>query len=153
MERYKVLEKFHSVNGGIQEYRDKRRAEFLKNNPQIKGKDAAAKGEKFSPTSKNILVLLLAEESMNQRNIAKSLDVSSQAVSETLKKLEQNECIVKIAGAQNNENIVKLTEKGVEIANKFKERVKKHAESVFEDLSDEELQTFYDLLCKMKSRS
>lgn len=151
MEKYEVLEKFFSVNNGVQEYRKKRREEQLKLNPQkpeMVEKDVV---EKFSPTSKNILILLLSLGSMNQRAIAKSVDVSSQAVSETIKKLEQNDCITKTLGAVNNENIISLTEKGVELAKTLKIRLERHADVVFEDFSDSDLETLSRLLEKMKS--
>lgn len=151
MEKYEVLEKFFSVNNGVQEYRHKRREEYLKQNPcQVENvkKDVV---EKLSPTSKNVLILLLSLGSMNQRTIAKSVDVSSQAVSETIKKLEQNECITKSLGAVNNENIISLTSKGTELAKTLKGRLEKHANYVFENFSDSDLQTLFELLDKIKS--
>ncbi len=151
MEKYKVLEKFFSVNNGVQEYRHKRREEYIKQNPE-KCEDAKKDVvENFSPTSKNILVLLLSEGSMNQRTIAKSVDVSSQAVSETMKKLLENGNITKSLGAVNNENIISLTEKGKERAKTLKERIEKHANFVFEDFDEKDLETLFVLLDKMKS--
>ncbi|MFI3128619.1 MAG: MarR family winged helix-turn-helix transcriptional regulator [Bacillota bacterium] len=151
MEKYEVLEKFFSVNNGVQEYRKKRREEQLKLNLQKSEMVEKDVVEKLSPTSKNILILLLSFESMNQRTIAKSVDVSSQAVSETIKKLEQSECITKTIGAVNNENIISLTKKGVELAKTLKVRLERHADVVFENFTNSDLETLSRLLEKMKS--
>ncbi len=150
MEKYQVLEKFFSVNNGVQEYRHKRHEEFLKQNHEQVGEKENDVAEKLSPTSKNILVQLFSVGSMNQRTIAKSVDVSSQAVSETIKKLVENGCITKTLGTVNNENIISLTEKGKERAKTLKDRIEKHANFVFEDFDDSDLEKLFELLDKMK---
>lgn len=105
--------------------------------------------EKLSYSTKNLLRLLLTEESINQRTIAKIMSISSQAVSENIKKLEQLSLVEKIYGTQNNENIVSLTSTGRKIAINLDIGLKKHAEATFSALSDEEMETLNLLLNKI----
>lgn len=105
---------------------------------------------KMSPVTQNILQLLLKEKSLNQSNIAKMINVTSQAVSETIKKLEKRELIIKTQGELNNEKIISLTEKGVEHAENLEQKLIQKANGLFENFSENELETLYDLIEKIK---
>lgn len=135
-------------------------AKFFQLTDKMKShREAQRKLEDFSPenhlfikiphSGKNLLRVLLKNGSLNQRSIAKLMEISSQAVSESVKKLEQNELIIKTCGQQNNENIIELTEKGREIAIKLDKGIKKHAESLFAKLTEEETEQFYQILKKL----
>lgn len=108
------------------------------------------KGNKrMSPVSKSVLCLLHNEGKLNQRNIAKSLNVTGQAISESLKKLEEKELITKKSGEINNENIISLTESGTSRAIKIEENLTQIADEKFASFSTKELETFSKLLDKI----
>lgn len=152
MEKHQVLAKFYNVNNQIQEYRIRKNKEIEsldQSEEKLSGHDDL---KKYSGNARRTLIILMSEENINQRNIAKMLDISSQAVSETIKKLEQGGCVEKVAGVQNNENIIQITPLGKAIAEMFQEKIKVHAQYVFSDMTDEEIETFNNLLCKMKTK-
>lgn len=105
---------------------------------------------KIHPSAKKLLCILLREKKMNQRNIANIMNITAQAVSEIIKKMEQREYIIKENGEINNENIISLTDKGVEVAQKIENENKEYAEKLFKDFSDEELKILHDLMGKVR---
>lgn len=105
---------------------------------------------KLSPSGCTMLCTLLTHGNLNQRNIAKMMNISSQAVSEAIKKLEQNELIIKESGTHNNEKIISLTKSGAEFAKKLDEGIKIHASTVFKNFNDEETDMLYALLEKFE---
>lgn len=100
--------------------------------------------------SQSLMCLLLKEGRLNQRTIAKSLNISSQAVSEMVKKLEVKEFIIKEQGDMNNENIISLTEKGKEKAEEDKKNIEELSDKIFGLFSEEDLESFYNMLEKIK---
>ncbi len=102
--------------------------------------------------TQNALYLLAEKGSLNQRNMANSLHVTGQAVSELLKKLEERELITKESGELNNENIISLTPKGAEIAKKVHDTMQGMSEEFFADFSQEEMETLYQLLLKVEQK-
>lgn len=149
-EKFDLIVKFLEVAKSMKHPRDKN----TENAPQKEekdGQDNKVNGrQKVSITTVNILCLLLKKEVLNQRNIAKLIHVSPQAVSETIKKLFHEEFITKKQGALNNENIILLTEKGKEFAIKLEKRFELLANDVFADFSDDEIKLFYHFLEKMR---
>ncbi|WP_249030379.1 MarR family winged helix-turn-helix transcriptional regulator [Tannockella kyphosi] len=105
--------------------------------------------DKISSTGRNILRILLKNGSLNQRTIAKYSNISSQAVSEALKKLVRDSLIKKNSGVINNENLIELTELGENIAIVLDRKIKNHASIVFENMSKDEIEQFYKLLNKL----
>lgn len=105
---------------------------------------------KMSFTTRITLWLLLKYESLNQRNIAKTMNISAQAVSEIIKKLLEKELINKESGELNNENIITLTDEGKIVAEKIDMKMKDLSENIFKDFSEEEVETFNYLLGKIK---
>lgn len=105
---------------------------------------------KMSPVWENTMILLYHEGSMNQRTIAHRMNVTGQAVSEMMKKFEEHGLIVREAGELNNENIVSLTETGMEKGKEFQEKITKLAEKMFVQFTEEELITLSLLLEKME---
>lgn len=106
--------------------------------------------EKLTISSKNILRLLLENKCLNQRTIAKNTDISSQAVGQIVKKLESMDLIQKKAGLINNEILIELSPLGYEYAFVLDRNIKTHAKEAFDNMTEEELQTFYQLLKKIK---
>lgn len=105
---------------------------------------------KMSPVAQNTLCLLLKEGSMNQRTIAKNSNVTGQAVSEVVKKLEARELIVREQGELNNENIISLTEKGREKAMELQKKISITAKGLLQDFSIEEQIQLFSLLEKIE---
>lgn len=104
---------------------------------------------KIPPSGCNMLRALLENGSLNQRSIAKLMNISSQAVSEAIKKLEFNELIIKENGTHNNEKIITLTEIGIIFAKELDKGLKGHSRKVFENFSDEECELLSMLLDKI----
>ncbi|MFI3324956.1 MAG: MarR family transcriptional regulator [Clostridia bacterium] len=142
MEKHLVLIKFFGVSEQI---RATRHNLSQQNNEEL----PLQQKYKLPPSGCNMLVTLMENGSLNQRAIANIMNISSQAVSETIKKLETKELIVKENGTHNNEKIITLTETGANVAQKLDEGVKKHAKIIFENFSNEEIDTLYNLLDKL----
>ncbi len=142
MERYLVLSKFYAVADQLHQDRKKDHAQF--------GESSLHQAIAKLPSSgRNMLGVLFRQESLNQRTIAKAMKISSQAVSETIKKLENARFITRTNGAINNENLILLTKDGKEAATLLDIRIKEHAKLALQPLTDLEAQTLYDLLDKL----
>ncbi|MFI3200615.1 MAG: winged helix-turn-helix transcriptional regulator [Eubacteriales bacterium] len=140
MEKYKVLEKFFQVAEQIKKEKEKFGGVI---------EVELSKKTKLSASAKSILRLLLLEETVNQRTIAKTLHISSQAVSETIKKLELYGLVTKSSGTINNENFIMLTKLGEKMAIQLEERIKNHANEVFREFTKKEIEDLYVLLDKI----
>ncbi|MFI3116284.1 MAG: winged helix-turn-helix transcriptional regulator [Clostridia bacterium] len=105
---------------------------------------------KMSPVAENILILLYREGSMNQRKIAQRTNVTGQAVSELMKKFCEHGLIIRESGDLNNENIISLTEKGLEYGKKCEEKISKLADRLFRNFTEEDLDNLAVLLDKME---
>lgn len=140
MDRYLVLLEFFSIGKKIQKYREDNGPPDDENSKII---------SKISNSARDILCFLLNNGSMNQRSLAKHMNISSQAVSETIKKLQKKELVEKIYGSQNNENIIRLTTIGEDIAKRLDFTIKDHANAVLGNLTDEECEQLFNLLIKI----
>ncbi|MFI3253887.1 MAG: MarR family winged helix-turn-helix transcriptional regulator [Eubacteriales bacterium] len=101
---------------------------------------------KLSPSGRRSLVLLAEKGTQNQRSLAHALDISPQAMSETIKKLLDHGCITKENGKQKNENFISLTPLGEDLAQLLVEMIQNHAEDFFQSFSEEDLLLFEKLL-------
>lgn len=106
--------------------------------------------QKMSLATKNALLVLAKQGNINQRTLSKHLKVSAQAVSEIIKKLEQQELIERRKNKINNENIIIITEKGKEFTARFENVIDVVADNLFQNLSIEEQQILFILLNKVK---
>lgn len=86
---------------------------------------------------------------MNQRTIAKKMNVTGQAVSELMKKFQEKGLILRESGEQNNENIISLTPLGRERGEELQRRHRKLAQTLFQNFTSEERENFAYLLEKM----
>lgn len=107
---------------------------------------------KLSPVAEHTLYLLYHEGSMNQRSLARRLQVTGQAVSELMKKFEEKGFIIRQSGDLNNENMVYLTEKGQEKGKECLEKLQKRANLLFRNFTEEDLKTMDLLLDKMETQ-
>ncbi|MFI3209625.1 MAG: MarR family transcriptional regulator [Peptostreptococcaceae bacterium] len=103
------------------------------------------RNHKMSSATKNILCYLLTNEDINQQTLAKIMNISPQATSEIIKRLEGKGLILKTSGEYKNENIINLTEEGREVADHVDKKIKEDAKNIFKDFTEEEL----DLLSKL----
>ncbi len=108
------------------------------------------KGGRMSFATRMTLWLLFKHGSLNQRNIAKSMNISAQAVSEIIKKMLDKDFVHRESGELNNENIITLTEEGMLVAKKIDDRMKLLSDSIFKEFTAEEMDTFCFLLDKMQ---
>ncbi|MFI3237173.1 MAG: MarR family transcriptional regulator [Lachnospiraceae bacterium] len=137
MESHKVLAKLHRLTDSFKkQFKEDRGSSEI---DQIS----------LSHNARHILGVLYHNEKLNQRAIAIEMHISAQAVSETLKKLENNGCIERVSGVQNNENFIVLTKLGEELAMVSEMRIKRHANQVFRNLSDEEIEFLDTILDKL----
>ncbi len=150
MEKYQVLAKLFGVSARLRQDKVKHK--------QAQAREKTAEEqlwtkeiETLSNSGRNVLCSLKNNGSTNQRTLAKQMDISAQAVSETVKKLEQGGYITKEGGVQNNENFIALTPRGEEVADVLDRRIKQHAEVVLKNLNEQELETLYALLVKLET--
>ncbi|MFI3254840.1 MAG: MarR family transcriptional regulator [Eubacteriales bacterium] len=129
---------------------DRRHKEKNIHDDQVHKEKKKEHHRKLSPVAENTLILLYREGSMNQRTIAQRTNVTGQAVSELMKKFHENGLILRESGDLNNENIISLTEKGVEDGKKCEEKICKLAESLFRNFTGEDLKNLSLLLDKME---
>ncbi len=101
----------------------------------------------MSKSSKRIIWLLNNEGPLNQRTISKLLMISPQAISEAVKKLENEELIIK--DTCKIETIISLTEKGKKHSCDLRNVIKNHANQVLEGFTDDELDQFIYLINKL----
>lgn len=104
----------------------------------------------MNKSSRRIMFQLNKNGPMNQRTMSKILSVSPQAISESVKKLEINNLIEK--EIFKNETLIKLTPQGIIKAEQFTEHFERHANELFEDFTDEELETFIRLSEKIMKK-
>ena len=141
--KQELILKFFEVNEFI-------RDELKKQKGNSKNKDKTKKDKKLSLNSKNTLRILMQSENINQRSLAKELNITAQAMSEIVKNLEQAEFIEKKNNKINNENIIYITQKGREKAEAFNEWISIVSDKVFLNLTEEEKIRFLEMLEKIK---
>lgn len=143
MDRAALLLKLFDVYEKIR----KDQEEHLKNAPHKPPFDH--KKSQHSHSVRHLLMAIHKDDKLNQRTLASKMHISSQAVSELVKKLSQEGLVEKISGAQNNENYIVLTEKGLSIAKHLEERIEGHANALLGGLTEEEVDTMYGILDKI----
>lgn len=102
----------------------------------------------LSKSSRRMLWVLRENGSLNQRTISKMLNVSPQAISESVKKLEANNLIIKDT-SNKNETIIELTKEGLKQSNALKDSIQKHANILLSEFSDEELIPIIEFINKL----
>lgn len=156
MDKKLLLMKLIEISGEIRQEQRGKHGPKEEGQDHPKGKHPHGKegrGHKMSPVTQSALCLLAEKGSLNQRTIAKSLNVTGQAVSDLVKKLEVHELISKESGEHNNENIITLTEKGTAKAQEVNQKLQTMATELFASFTQEEMDTFSSLLEKIKEAS
>ena len=143
-----LIEKADFIRNELKEYRSRNQLNHTIEAGVEINKKPQSKRAKLSLTAKNALRELMKED-MNQRNLSKKLNITAQAMSEIAKKLEQNGYINRTNNKINNENILSLTDKGIEKATMFDQNIKVTSEKVFTGLSEEEKLVLLELINKI----
>lgn len=143
-----LIEKADFIRNELKEYRSRNQLNHISEAGVEINKKPQSKRAKLSLTTKNALRELMKED-MNQRNLSKKLNITAQAMSEIAKKLEQNGYINRTNNKINNENILSLTDKGIEKATMFDQNIKVTSEKVFTGLSEEEKLVLLELINKI----
>ena len=104
---------------------------------------------KLTLVGKNTLRILLEYEEINQRNLAKLQNISPQVMSITIKKLEENEFIVKRHNKTNNENMISITPLGRERVAYFVDLLDAVSENILSNLSKKDRDKLMELLSKI----
>ena len=143
-----LIEKADFIRNELKEYRSRNQLNHTIEAGVEINKKPQSKRAKLSLTTKNALRELMKED-MNQRNLSKKLNITAQAMSEIAKKLEQNGYINRTNNKINNENILSLTDKGIEKATMFDQNIKVTSEKVFTGLSEEEKLVLLELINKI----
>lgn len=99
-------------------------------------------------SNKRIICLLKRKGSLNQRQMSKELNISPQAISEAVKKLETMNFITKDI-VSKNETKIKLSVFGKEHAELIEEMMQKHADTLLDDFNDEEIQLMINFINKI----
>ena len=144
MQRHQVLIKFYDVAERIKNSRYE-----VSHDVKIDETIGLIQQLRLPHSAKKLLTMLYDHEVLNQRTIAKKMNISSQAVSELVKKLIQKELIIKESGLQKNENLISLTPLGKKVAIKLNELIVNHAEMVLKELEDDEVEKLHELLNKL----
>lgn len=89
----------------------------------------------------------------SQKEIAKDIDISPAAVSVMLKKLECDGYVERTRGEDGDarQNSLKITEKGKKEMASIREIFDSVDNTMFKGFSDKEIDTFVEMLCKIKS--
>lgn len=106
-------------------------------------------GIKLTPSTRTIILALLEKGSQNQRTLSKKANITAQAVSDIVKKLSENGILSKESGESYNENLITLTQKGVDLAKEIDKTATISSEKMFENFSEKELNDLYLLLDKI----
>lgn len=90
-----------------------------------------------------VLMYLVSKSTSNQEEIANHLLIDKGAITKTLLKLLDKNLITKVQNKNNKrENIIELTKKGKEIAEKMKELLILFEKSMLDSISKENLNQF-----------
>ena len=96
-------------------------------------------------TQHRILMHLARHERLpSQKELAEHLDITPAAVTCALKKIENDGYVERTLGHDNRYNELRITEKGRALVTQTKELFCEADSAMFEDFSDEELESYID---------
>jgi len=123
---------------------------------KIRGKSFKRNYSKFAeinlyPGQQALLCTINENKGINQRRLAELTLKSPATITTMLQKMEKQE-LISIINVENNkrETKLELTEKGLDKLSKIKEVERNIINEMFNDFSEEELEEFHKLLCKME---
>ena len=89
----------------------------------------------------------------SQRELAEHLEITPAAVTGVLQRLESEGYIKRTLGADNRFNEISITEKGRKTVELSCEAFRKVDRSLFDGLEDEEIDTFIEIISKIKKNA
>ena len=123
---------------------------------KIRGKSFKNNYSKFSeislyPGQQALLCAINENKGINQRRLAELTLKSPATITTMVQKMEKQELIKIIIDDRNKrETKLELTKKGLDKLSKIKEVERNIINEMFNNFSEEELDEFYKLLCKME---
>ncbi|MFI3115624.1 MAG: MarR family transcriptional regulator [Clostridia bacterium] len=155
MDKYELLMTMTEIVGRVHRNssKNKRKKECCERNKGEFKEKTGKSLKNMSPLAESTLCLLLREGAMNQSAIARHMYVSSQAISELMKRLETRELIIRVSGEYNNSNIIRLTKLGEDTARAYEKKSNEVAEKLFGNFTEEEIVIFNLLLNKAKGKN
>lgn len=98
-----------------------------------------------------VLECLAPGKGKTQKEIAEAVGIRAQSLSEALAGMEEKGLIQRVSDAEDRRAIrVLITEAGLRFRDERKREIKLRAEELFRPLSEEEKQTMYDMLRKLR---
>ncbi|MBR4949504.1 MAG: winged helix-turn-helix transcriptional regulator [Clostridia bacterium] len=114
--------------------------------------DYRAKEIGMHQTQHRILMHLARDAKFSsQKELADRLRITPAAVTVALKKIEQDGYVERALGHDARYNELRITEKGRELVNRTREIFQAADTAMFENFSDEELDSYISCLSKMQS--
>lgn len=101
-----------------------------------------------APIDERVLLLLKEVKELSKHQISLILGVPPKAIDKVLEKLEADQLVSK--RAEEEKIYVSIAEKGLAKLERQREERRQHAESLFEDFTEEEKETLLTLLNKIK---
>ena len=90
------------------------------------------------------------DEMITQKDIAANFQISAAAVAVSVRKLEEEGLISRIADENDNRsNVISLTDKGKQIVDQTKTLISRIDEAMFEGFDDEEIAQFSAYLARL----
>ncbi len=104
------------------------------------------------PAQLRILMQLSFHEGVNQKELARILQVSPATITVSIKKLVKDGYVAKETDSSDSRyNILEITPKGYEVIEKSRSIVEKIDESMFEGFTEEEQQIFMNYLDRISA--
>ena len=114
--------------------------------------DSRAKEIGMHQTQHRILMHLARDAKFSsQKELADRLRITPAAVTVALKKIEQDGYVERALGHDGRYNELRITEKGRELVDRTREIFQAADTAMFENFSDEELDSYISCLSKMQS--
>lgn len=115
----------------------------------------SAVGELGIPRTAHRALMHLAKNGRltSQRELAEHLEITPAAVTGVLQRLEGEGYIERTLGADNRFNEISITDKGLETVKLSREAFRRVDRSIFAGLNDEEIDTFIEIVGKVKKNA
>lgn len=98
-----------------------------------------------------LMHLSRTEKCSSQRELAERFHITPAAVTGILKKLENDGYVERNAGLDSRNNVIRITERGLDIVNQSKDVFSKLDERLLCDFSPDEIAQLIQMLDRMKS--
>ncbi|RLF60261.1 MAG: MarR family transcriptional regulator [Thermoplasmata archaeon] len=102
----------------------------------------------------HLLMILYKKDGVNQETIAEKLKIDKATIARSVKKLEENEYIIRMKDKQDRRNYnIYLTDKAKHLHPKIKQILKKWTKQLLLDFSENEIIQLYSFLERMEQNT